>query len=55
MSKNTLPDRPAGVKPETPPGGILAMLRTIEESCRERDALAARRLVALSRTLEGRG
>lgn len=54
MSTNSLADRLARVKPEPPPHPILAMLHTIERSCRERDALAARRLVALSRTLEGR-
>jgi len=46
MSKATLTDEPAEVKPP-PPHPILAMLRTIEESCRERDALATCRLVTL--------
>jgi hypothetical protein len=53
MSKQSLPDAPAEVKPE-PPHPILAMLRTIEESCRERDAVAACRLVTPARILEER-
>jgi hypothetical protein len=52
MSKNSLPDAPAEVKPEPPP--IVVMLQTLEAACAERDRLAAARLVALSRMLEGR-
>ena len=54
MSTQSLPDGPAEVKPEPPLHPELAMLRTLEQSCAERDRLAAARLAALSRTLEGR-
>ena len=52
MSKTTLTDGPARVKPE-PPHQILAMLRTIEHACTDRDRLAAERVVTLCRMLEG--
>jgi hypothetical protein len=39
MSKNSLTDRLARVKPELPPHPILAMLRTIEHACTDRDWL----------------
>jgi hypothetical protein len=54
MSTSNLPHAPAREKPEPPPHPVLAMLRTIEESCRERDALVTCRLVTLGRMLEGR-
>jgi hypothetical protein len=54
MSKNTLTDGPARVKPETPPGGIVAMLRMLEDSCREGEAVAAANVARLCRMLEER-
>jgi|OpeIllAssembly_1097287.scaffolds.fasta_scaffold116102_3 hypothetical protein len=54
MSKNTLTDRPPGVKPQPPPHPTFAMLRTIEHACADRDRLAAARLVTLCRVLDGR-
>jgi hypothetical protein len=53
MSKTTLPDAPAEVKPE-PPHPILAMFRMIEHACTDRDRLAAAQLVDLCRMLDGR-
>jgi hypothetical protein len=55
MSKNSLTDRLARVKPEPPPHPILAMLRTIEHACTDRDWLATAQLKNLCRTLEGTG
>ena len=52
MSTPTVPHARTDEKPEPPP--IVAMLRAVEASCAERDRLAAERLAALSRTLEGR-
>jgi hypothetical protein len=53
MSKNTLTDGPARVKPEPPTHPILAMLRTIEHACTDRDRLVAAQLKNLCRILEG--
>ena len=55
MSKNSLTDGPPGVKPEPPPHPILAMLRTIEHACTDRDRLASARVVTLCRILERTG
>ena len=54
MSKTTLTDDPAEVKPQ-PPYPILAMLRTIEHACTDRDRRASARVVILCRILETHG
>jgi len=54
MSKTTLPDRPARVKPE-PLHPTIAMLRMIEHAAADRDRLAAAHLKSLCRTVEGTG
>jgi len=54
MSKQSLPDRFTRVKPEPPPHPILAMLRTLEQSCTDRDRLTRARLLRLCRVLDGR-
>jgi hypothetical protein len=48
MGTPTVPHAPTRAKPEPPP--ILVMLRTLEESCAERDRRAAERLVTLLRS-----
>jgi hypothetical protein len=55
MSKNSLADAPAEVKPEPSPHPIFAMLRTIEHACTDRDRLAAAHMKTLCRMLEGTG
>jgi hypothetical protein len=49
MSKNSLTDRLARVKPETLPHLILAMLCMTEYACADRDRLAMARSLNLSR------
>lgn len=51
MSRDSLTETPAAVKPEPPP--IVTMLRRLEESLAERDRIVAARLRHLCRILGG--
>jgi hypothetical protein len=52
MSNPTVAKPPDPGKAEPPP--IVAMLRTLEDACAERDRIVVENVAALTRTLEGR-